>query len=180
VGLQSSAVEHLSRLELAGVPRWSPAFMRANLEGILAAAEVSYPGLERLLSHWDARWAAIGECGLPETLFHGDAHGGNSRIDTAPPVVFDWGDSGIGHPLLDLAVTSDTNLHRYWLDRWGKIWPDSHPHQAWLLLEPIAAVRKAIVYQRFLDGIEPDERPYHRFDVKPALDQAEDLISGAG
>ena len=32
------------------------------------------------------------------------------------------------------------------------------------LLAPVAALRQALIYRTFLDGIEPDERVYHASD----------------
>jgi hypothetical protein len=37
-------------------------------------------------------------------------------------------------------------------------------------------VRGAVVFQRFLDGIEPSERVYHAGDVEPFLDATEALL----
>ena len=45
--------------------------------------------------------------------------------------------------------------------------PGSDARPAAGLLAPIAAARQAVVYQRFLDHVEPSEHPYHRED--PAL-----------
>jgi hypothetical protein len=36
--------------------------------------------------------------------------------------------------------------------------------QASILLAPVAAARQAVIYQKFLDNIEPAERVYHRSD----------------
>jgi hypothetical protein len=46
--------------------------------------------------------AALIECGVPDTLVHGDFHPGNvagRRPDSY--VILDWGDSFVGHPLID-------------------------------------------------------------------------------
>jgi hypothetical protein len=40
------------------------------------------------------------------------------------------------------------------------------------LIGPIAALRGALVYQGFLDGIEPSERIYHEADVPASLRRA--------
>ena len=37
------------------------------------------------------------------------------------------------------------------------------------LIAPVAQMRQAIIYQRFLDGIEECERVYHRADVPERL-----------
>ena len=43
--------------------------------------------------------------------------------------------------------------------------PAADPERAAELIAPIAALLGALVYQGFLDGIEPSERPYHEADV---------------
>ena len=54
-------------------------------------------------------WPGSQECGLPDTLVHGDLHPGNVRGDGAgPAVIIDWGDSVVGHPAFDiLRLTED-------------------------------------------------------------------------
>jgi aminoglycoside phosphotransferase (APT) family kinase protein len=47
------------------------------------------------------RFAEIASCGLPDTLVRGDFHPGNLRGDRDRLTLLDWGDSGVGHPLLD-------------------------------------------------------------------------------
>jgi hypothetical protein len=42
--------------------------------------------------------------------------------------------------------------------------PGCGPARAAALLAPLAAARQAVVYQHFLDHIEPSEHPYHRDD----------------
>jgi hypothetical protein len=42
-----------------------------------------------------------------------------------------------------------------------------------------AAIRAGLVYQRFLDAIEPSEHVYHRDDVEPALQRTERLLLAA-
>jgi hypothetical protein len=186
VELQLSTVDRIGELEATGVPdrRW---------DSLLAAAERVVqrraPGdkvLRRLLDGAEERTAAIEECGLPYVLVHGDAHGGNARIGPGadPGIWFDWADSRIGHPMLDVAVLErgDTlrveELTAYWLDAWKQWLPRSDPHRAWQLVKPLAALGDAVVYQAFLDGIEPTERPYHVNDVLPCLAKAAEYARG--
>jgi hypothetical protein len=50
------------------------------------------------------------------------------------------------------------------------------------VVTPLAALRQALIYQGFLDRIEPDERVYHRADVphwlREALDEASKIGDG--
>ena len=63
-------------------------------------------------------------------------------------------------------------LAAHWLRTWKQAVPGSDPARAWQLLRPLAALRLAVVYQHFLDNIEPAERVYHEHDVQPALQTA--------
>jgi aminoglycoside phosphotransferase (APT) family kinase protein len=100
-------------------------------------------------------------------------------------VIYDWGDSGIGHPLLDVAVAEDwrgadqaeaARLRRHWLGAWQDAVPGADVGRAWRLLRPVAVARRAVVYQRFLDSIEPSERVYHHLDVDPYLTAADEVL----
>jgi aminoglycoside phosphotransferase (APT) family kinase protein len=130
--------------------------------------------LARFLEGLPARWARLSECGLPDGLIHGDFHSGNVRIDGAELTVLDWGDAGIGHPLLDQAAFLERApeeqrgpLREHLQATWRRAEPGCDPARAALLLEPIAAARQAVIYDLFLAQIEPAEHPYHRRD--PAL-----------
>lgn len=165
------------------VPVWNKAALGAAVADLVRRRAGDRPGLRRLVEGWDARFEAMAECGLPDVLFHGDAHPGNARTGVRPPIIFDWGDSGLGHPLLDLAVLGwrpveeQPRLRHHWLGLWQDAIPGSRPDRAWQLLEPAAAIRNAVVFQRFLDNIEPSERIYHVNDVEPYLIEAERLLA---
>jgi Ser/Thr protein kinase RdoA (MazF antagonist) len=130
--------------------------------------------LSRWLGRLDRRWSLLGECGLPDGLVHGDFHAGNVRIQDDQLTLLDWGDAGIGHPLLDQAAFLDQApndqrdpLREHLRRAWQRAIPGCDPARAELLIAPIAAARQAVIYDSFLDYIEPSEHPYHRDD--PAL-----------
>jgi hypothetical protein len=189
VALQAGAVDRVAEILDAGAPDWRAAPFA------VAAADVVERGsdeldaderrvLDRLVSRLDDRFRALAECGVPDTFVHGDFHTGNVRWTDAGPVIFDWGDCGIGNPLLDLPPF-DRNLaaeHRpaartRWIEQWTARAPGSDPARAVALVVPIAALRLAIIYQRFLDGIEQTERRYHEADVPQQLRDAARLAS---
>ena len=178
VEVQLSALGRLDQLA-ATVPDWRSPQLRAGAEAVVARRAADNRTLRRLLDDWDGRFQAIADCGIPEGLFHGDAHPGNARIGVEPPILFDWGDSGLGHPLLDAAVLSvhragdrADQVLRHWLKAWKRAVPGSDPDRAWGLIQPAAVLRGAVVFQRFLDHIEPSEHVYHHQDVQPSLDRA--------
>ncbi|MEM7275188.1 MAG: phosphotransferase [Actinomycetota bacterium] len=178
VHTQAASADRIDRLLAAGVPDHRAEPLTVALTELVARLAPDRDGLRLLVAQLPDRFAAVAATGLPDTIVHGDPHGGNCRRGTDPPIWFDWGDSTIGNPLLDLAAThrmADTTV-RHWVDRWRQVVPGADPTSAWLALEPVARLREAWVYQRFLDNIEPAERCYHHRDVPAALDQAEAAV----
>ncbi len=183
VHLQVGTVGATAGLLAAGVPdaRW--AVLVEQLSAVVSRRAPEDRPLQALLGNASRRTDEIDACGFADVLVHGDAHAGNARIGVDPPIWFDWGDARVGHPLLDLAVLSRLgrmerdSLRQYWLDAWERAVPGADASRAWSLLEPLATLRAAAVYQGFLDAIEPSERIYHDGDVIPALEAASRLAS---
>ena len=182
VAIQTGWVGRHEALLAMGLPDWrAPALTTAirdvidRWRGALGSGDVAT--LDAFATDLPDRFAAIDAAGLPATLVHGDFHPGNARGPTevghkAPALaILDWGDSGVGNPLLDQAAFLDrvpadhvTGVQRRWWAAWRKAVPGADPEAAAALLPPVAAARQAVIYQRFLDGIEPSEHPYHRDD----------------
>ena len=138
--------------------------------------------LTRLLEGLPRRFASLVECGIPDSLVHGDFAPGNARGGEDAIVLLDWGDCGVGHPLLDMSVFVDripsefvAQTKGHWTTRWRQAIPGSDPARAAEILEPIAAARQAVIYQKFLDEIEPSEHAYHRADPTLWLTRAAEL-----
>lgn len=134
--------------------------------------------LAALIDGLDDRYAAIGACGVPATLVHGDFHSGNVRGDT----ILDWGDSVLSHPGFDvLCLTTNLDpadarvIEAAWSREWRSHVPGCDPERAIGLLRPVAQLRNAVMYLAFLDSIEPTEWPFHEHDVLPPLLAAADL-----
>jgi len=189
VALQAGAVDRVDEILAAGAPDWRAAPFAVAAADVVERGGVGLEDgerrvLDRLVAGLDAGFRALAECGIPDTFVHGDFHTGNVRWTDAGPVIFDWGDCGIGNPLLDLPPF-DRNLedeHRpaarsRWIEQWTAAAPGSDAARAVLLIEPIAVLRLAIIYQRFLDGIEQTERRYHETDVPQQLRDAARLAS---
>ena len=133
-------------------------------------------GLADLLDELPARLAAVEACGMPDTLAHCDLHPGNVRESAAGRVIVDWGDSSVAHPAYDilrltegLAQPDAAALIDEWAGRWRRTAPGCDPGTAVELMRPVAALRAAATYQKFLDHIEDSERPYHEVDVPDRL-----------
>jgi Ser/Thr protein kinase RdoA (MazF antagonist) len=183
VALQLATVPLVPALLADGVPQGGHEVFAQELRAVVARRAPADPVLGRLADEAAIRLAQAGACGLPDLLVHGDAHPGNARIGAAAPILFDWGDSRIGNPVLDLAVLgrlpapAGQARAAHWLATWKQAVPGSDPERAWRLLRPLAALRFAAVYQNFLDHIEPSERVYHEQDVEPALQAAARLAA---
>jgi phosphotransferase family enzyme len=139
--------------------------------------------LSRFVGGLAERFTAIDACGVPDTLVHGDFHPGNARGTGLDVTVLDWGDCGVGHPLLDEPAFLDrvpaddrVRVRTGWHRRWRSALPGSDPDRAATLLEPVAAARQATIYRRFLDNIEASEHPYHRDDPREWLERTAALV----
>jgi len=177
VGLQATWAHRVEELVGLGVPDWRGAALAERAAGTLGRQAGALGGgdrgaLETLVAGLGDRFAAVAACGVPDSLLHGDFHPGNvcARPDGSLTLL-DWGDCGIGHPLLDqpaMLARLGAEDRRAVGDVWAALWraavPGSEPERAAALLEPVAALRLAVVYDRFLARIEPDERVYHRAD----------------
>jgi hypothetical protein len=117
------------------------------------------------------RWGALDDCGLPDTLVHGDFHPGNWRCAGGRTAVLDFADAHFGNPVLDglrvcefLPEAKRPIAVRAWVDAWRTRWPGADPARAMAVAAPLGHLVYAVRYQEFLDGIEPSERVYHLDD----------------
>jgi hypothetical protein len=171
--LWSDRVEELLAL---GLPDWRAPALDAAIAEVVERVhnEVSAEDratLAHLVCGLPSRFDDVAACGVRDTLVHGDFHPGNFRGDGRTLTLLDWGDSGVGHPLLDQPAFLDRvpsgavgAVQAYWLQQWSEAVPGSDPARASVLLAPVAAARQAVIYRTFLDNIEPSEQPYHRAD----------------
>jgi len=180
VSLQSAAAGRVDELLDRGVPDHRDGPLADALSAIVARLAPGRDPLSSLVDELPDRLAAAARFSPAPTLLHGDPHPGNCRRGVSPPVWFDWGDAMIANPMLDLAVIErlGTDAVATWDRAWTEAAPGCDPARSGSLLRPVAALREAWVYQRFLDGIEPTERVYHRDDVERMLDEAERLVVG--
>ena len=187
VGLQAQWLDRVPELESLGLPDW-----RAEPFGRLADAVFNRTAdqldpdtrrrCETLIDALPARFAELAACGVPDTLVHGDFHTGNLVGDDHHLTLLDWGDCGIGNPLLDRAafaprVAPDRRpvVAQHWDSLWQAAVPGCDPARASDLMAPIAALRQAIVYDTFSVSIEPSERIYHAGDSARWLQTAAEL-----
>lgn len=167
-----AARRRVDMADLLTVPRFGPQQMADELAALAERHGDELKPDERaklsgLASQVKDRWATAS---APETLVHGDLHGGNLRLASdRSDTIIDWGDASISHPLFDLAVLDS------YTPQWGSEattrWLDvlEVDRAGWAAFRPLAAIRLAIVYRRFCDGIEASEQIYHRHDIVPAI-----------
>lgn len=168
-----------------GIPDRRPGTIGPLLTSV-ARSGAADPRLDALVAELPGRLARIDECGLPDTLVHGDLHPGNVRgTPGGQPVLVDWGDAVIGNPAFDiLRLTEDLppdeaqHLRDAWIRRWRESVPGSDPATAIELMRPVAALIYASVYAWFLEHIEPSEHAYHSGDVPAYLAIAAELFAG--
>jgi hypothetical protein len=181
--VQVAAVSHVDGLLAAGVPDGRFARLLPRLAAL--AVDRADPALDKLIDGLDQRLAAAADCGLPDTLVHGDLHPGNVRAaGGGPNVIIDWGDSFVGHPAFDILRLTEFQpaaeaaaLRRCWSDRWRAAVPGCEPERAVQLLRPVAALRLAAVYVHFLANIEPSEYPYHADDPAVYVGRAVEMAA---
>jgi hypothetical protein len=188
VDLQRRWGDRVEELPASGLPDWrAPALGQAiaavierTRDEISAEDRTTLADFVRTLPD---RFDAVAGCGLGDTLVHGDFHPGNFRGDGRTLTLLDWGDSGVGHPLLDQAAFLDVvpgacaeAVRAHWSQQWRAASPRSDPARASMLLAPVAAARQAVIYRNFLDHIEPSEQIYHRAEPAKWLSRAMALV----
>ena len=181
VNMQAKTIGHETELLALGVADWRSAALIAAVRGVIERTAGQFQAGERaalagFAERLPLRMAAVQRCRLPDTLTHGDFHPGNVRGSENSMTFLDWGEAGVGHPLLDQAamfgsITADQiePVRSYWANCWSKAVPGCDPVAAFSFLRPVAIARQAAVYQSFLDNIEPSEHPYHRADPAERL-----------
>lgn len=177
--VQVRAAEDVARLVAVGIPDRRGKRLARWTRAALAPHRPEAYGVAGLLADLDARLDALRECGLPDTLVHGDLHPGNVRGDGDRRMLIDWGDAFVGHPAFDIlrlteGLESSTAawLQRRWSERWRASVPGCDPERAVALLRPVVALYFAAIYAKFLVNIEPTERPFHAADVPVCLARA--------
>ena len=174
-----------------GLPDWRAPALTEAIASVFARTRheldaADTRSIEQFIGAIDERFAQVAQCGLPDTLVHGDYHPGNVRGQRGQALeltVLDWGDAGVGQPLLDCPAFMDRGqppdqltLREHWQNAWQAVYPNANPRRAWDLLKPIAAARQASIYRHFLDQIEPAEHPYHRDDPRESLQRVAAIL----
>jgi hypothetical protein len=179
VGVQGALVDDIEHALAVGARDLRRAPLLSEVRDLLGRPEVRVAlgasdlrAAEELVEGLPGRLDEIAACGLPDTVLHGDMHPGNWRRDGDRLTLLDWGDVGVGNPMVDQRAfverLSDPALRERISALWAQLWaeqvPDADPARAAYLLGPVAQLAAAATYQRFLDHIEATERVYHALD----------------
>ena len=130
VELQSSWIGRVDQLRSMGLPDWGGPALIVAIGDVAERASEELPRneltlLQRFVSGLTNRFAALESYGLPDTLVHGDFHPGNFRGTERTLTLLDWGDSGIGHPMLDQPAFLDRVAFEYVetiKEQWARAW----------------------------------------------------------
>ena len=116
VDIQQRWSTRVDELLALGLPDWRAPALSALIADVVdrTAAELAPEDrdtLRRFVSSLPDRYAEVSACGLPDSLVHGDLAPLNFRGDGQALTLLDWGDSGVGHPLLDQTAFLDRTPH---------------------------------------------------------------------
>lgn len=191
VGLQQQWIGRVKELEALALNDYRAAPAIAAIESTIdrevgALDPEERRRLTRLVDGLPRRFAALEACGVPETLVHADFHPGNVRGESGDYRILDWADSAIGNPLLDLRPTLEylsgaerAEVVEAFVTGWQRTLPGCDARRAAELAAPLGPLLGAVTYRRFLDNIEPSERPYHDGDPARALRRAIEITDVA-
>ena len=117
-----------------------------------------------------AMCARLESYGVPQTLSHGDFHGGNIVAKDGNYLIFDWTDACIAHPFLDLAVIMDPyssgnltpeerdRLLDTYLEPWTPYAPIEQLREAAHLARTLGALHQAVSYKHIVESMEDSAR----------------------
>jgi hypothetical protein len=185
--IQTATTHRLPELLSLGVPDMRARPFSRNAEALLEQEADRLDPADRavladLVDGLPKRFAALADCGIPDTLVHGDFHPGNVRSDGSAPVIIDWTDSVVAHPVLDMVrmrgwvegADQAPELAVRWCDQWRRIVPGCDPERTVELIAPLAGLREAFSYAAFVRSIERSEHPFHSADVLAGIRSAID------
>jgi hypothetical protein len=203
--IQIDWLERAAELETLGCPSRSLEWLEAEIEPLLGDTGAMLAGhpdgldeveIEQLRQRGPALAAACRELasyGLPAALEHGDLWGENVIAAPDAPVIIDWEDAALAHPLFSpsllllsldhteaLASVPDARacIREAYLAPWraagpARTWPAGRLEAAFDLAQPLAMLYYAVQFRRFaLPRIETswEVRTFTPFFLRQLLD----------
>lgn len=166
--LQITAVSHLNTLSAASLQDRRIEWTSTQIEPLLtheycqqALTPEEITDLVNLIPFLQNLCAELAEGPIPQTLVHGDLHGGNVGVQNGSFIFFDWTDACITHPffdMLDILFEEDTAVQTELRDAYLAEWTDFAPMpqllQIWQMTEIGAAIHHGLSYLHILLNLE--------------------------
>lgn len=174
VALQRRFIDRNPDLVAAGCPTRGFATLADELSAVLAdPATLEWIDVPPARAEGIVAWvrravAAAHRLGYPDTLVHGDFHPHNVAVVDGRPVIFDWSDAAVAHPLVDIAIWAgwledDADRgERGWqvfLDAWSDVCPVDAVTPLRATLAGLADGYHTVTYARIVAALEPLRRP---------------------
>lgn len=170
--VQRAYVGETETLRAMGVERRTPAAALETLREWTANPESAEmrvwrerfgETLKRLapnMGELDAMRRRLDALALPETLDHGDLDATNIFVQKARPILMDWSDAAVSHPLFTAAmiapISRAPDLADAFLKHWTPFAPLDDLRQAFAISKTLAAIDRAVHYRANIVPHLPD------------------------
>jgi predicted transcriptional regulator len=175
--IQIGCVERVDELLAARLPDRRLKVLAAQVDEVLAdpnsldgITDEEIAKLRAAAPQIKAMCAQLESYGVPQTLLHGDFHGGNIIVQEGKCLIFDWADACIAHPFFDLFIVPDgkgneamtpeesDRLRDIYLEFWTEYAPMDQLREAARLARILGAFHQAISYMQGTDSLEDSAR----------------------
>lgn len=178
--VQIRSIARDAELLALGCPDHRPDKMLAALSALSARADllepIEFDALQQTLSRFKTLWAQLAELPISCTLVHGDLHAANVCWTKTGWVLFDWTDSALAHPFLDLTMglkglkpQARARATEEFVRRWRPMISDADAARALGLVPALGALYQVESHRRMADSIGLD---LWRKDVSAWLQRA--------
>ena len=126
--------------------------------------DADWEALMLLADRLKALAGELADCGIPETLIHGDLHGGNIMVEDGRPLFIDWSDAAVSHPFFDLETmlpNEDEEPEQYrrerdaYLEPWTERFDRDRLLRALFLSRRVGPAYHAASYRILTGHLEP-------------------------
>lgn len=174
---QRESIEHVDRLLALGCWDRRPLALMGYVDELVCDPEPLHIGQANGLTEDEFRQyqetaprlkalcEEVEALNIPYTLTHGDFHMGNIAIKDGVPIFFDWSDTSIAHPFMDLfslieqyeAKEADLRerVRRAYLNEWRELGSEEMIDHAFDLATRLSILNQAISYRYIFHNIEP-------------------------
>ena len=171
--IQAHAAAHIDRLTAMGCREVHLTHLTDRIETLAwetaklsALDDFEVRRLHELTPRLSAMSSELQECRVPRSLVHGDLHLGNVAFHGGRYLFFDWVDSCVSHPFLDIAyIFAENAKHEAqcrdaYLVHWTEYESMDRLRKMWALAEPLSALHQAITYQETACCLEEPSRTH--------------------